>query len=281
MSGPLNRDVTASGIRLRVAENGTGGPIVLLHGMFMDHCTWDGVVRVLAHHHRTVAPDLPGFGESEKPPSSRYPYGVFAFAEAIADLYAGLELGRCPVIGHALGGAVALTLAAQHPELVSRLVLVDALCYPVPQRLRRRMVTSPVLGTLLFKQLMGRTAFRTLVPRTMLSSRPGATGRFDQYYRAFNTPAARGSALATLRSTADTRPLVAQTSKVAAPTLVVWGRRDRLYPAGFGQRLSREIRGAGFALLDAGHAPQEEQPEALATLIGDFLNDDRPAQSPR
>lgn len=278
MSGPLNRDVTASGVRLRVSEHGSGSPLVLLHGMFMDHSTWDGVVRVLSKSYRTVAPDLPGFGDSEKPPNSRYPYGVPAFAEAVADLYAGLELGRCAVVGHALGGAVALTLASQHPELVSRLVLIDALCYPVPQVLRRRMVTSPVLGTLLFKQLMGKTAFRMLVRRSMLSSRSSSKDGFDHYYRVFNTPAARGSALATMRSMLDTRALVAQTSKVSAPTLVVWGRRDRLYPAGFGQRLSREIRGAGFALLDAGHAPQEEQPDALAAVIENFLNDDRPPQ---
>ena len=278
MSGPLNRDVTASGVRLRVSEHGSGSPLVLLHGMFMDHSTWDGVVRVLSKSYRTVAPDLPGFGDSEKPPNSRYPYGVPAFAEAVADLYAGLELGRCAVVGHALGGAVALTLASQHPELVSRLVLIDALCYPVPQVLRRRMVTSPVLGTLLFKQLMGKTAFRMLVRRSMLSSRSSSKDGFDHYYRVFNTPAARGSALATMRSMLDTRALVAQTSKVSAPTLVVWGRRDRLYPAGFGQRLSREIRGAGFALLDAGHAPQEEQPDALAAVIESFLNDDRPPQ---
>jgi pimeloyl-ACP methyl ester carboxylesterase len=246
--------------------------------MFMDHCTWDGVVRVLSKGYRTVAPDLPGFGDSEKPPSRRYPYGVPAFAEAVADLYAGLELGRCPVVGHALGGAVALTLASQHPELVSRLVLIDALCYPVPQRLRRRMATSPIWGTLLFKQLIGKAAFRMLVHRSMLSSRSSGKDGLDHYYRAFNTPAARGSALATLRSTLDTRALVAQTSKVSAPTLVVWGRRDRLYPAGFGQRLSREIRGAGFALLDAGHSPQEEQPDALAAVIETFLNDGRPPQ---
>jgi len=278
MSGPLNRDVTASGVRLRVSEHGSGSPLVLLHGMYMEHSTWDGVVRVLSKSYRTVAPDLPGFGDSEKPPNSRYPYGVPAFAEAVADLYAGLELGRCAVVGHALGGAVALTLASQHPELVSRLVLIDALCYPVPQVLRRRMVTSPVLGTLLFKQLMGKTAFRMLVRRSMLSSRSSSKDGFDHYYRVFNTPAARGSALATMRSMLDTRALVAQTSKVSAPTLVVWGRRDRLYPAGFGQRLSREIRGAGFALLDAGHAPQEEQPDALAAVIENFLNDDRPPQ---
>src|SRR5689334_25405900 len=130
MAARLHRDVTASGVRLRVAEDGSGPPVVLLHGLFVDHSSWDGVIASLCSDFRLIAPDLPGFGESEKPPASRFPYGVDAFSEAICDLYAALEVGRAAVVGHALGGGVALALAARHPELVSRLVLIDALCYP-------------------------------------------------------------------------------------------------------------------------------------------------------
>ena len=277
MPAAFQRDIAASGVRLRVVEHGSGAPVVFLHGVFFDHATWDGVVRILSRRFRTVAPDLPGFGDSEKPNVARYPYGVSAFTEAVADLYAGLELGRSAVVGHALGGAVALTLAARHPELVSRLVLVDALCYPVPGHLRRRALISPLVGDLLFKQLLGRTAFHAVLRRYLVSERASLSEeRLDRYYAAFNTPTARGSALAALRATRDTRAIVAQTSRVQAPTLVVWGRRDRIYPAGFGQRLSREIRGAGFELLDSGHTPQEEQPGALAEVIENFLHDGRP-----
>jgi pimeloyl-ACP methyl ester carboxylesterase len=219
-----------------------------------------------------IAPDLPGFGASEKPPPSRFPYGVDAFAEAIADLYAGLEIGRAAVVGHALGGAVALTLAARHPELVSRLILIDPLCYSAHPRLLRRVASVPFVGGLVFKQLLGRGLFRSHFRKTMLSE--GAAldaARVDGYYSAFNSPAARGSALATLRNTVDTRPIVAQTSRIQTPSLVLWGRSDRLYPASLGQRLAREIRDARFELLDAGHAPQEELPEVLAAHIRRFL----------
>ena len=101
---------------------GNGPPVVLLHGLFVDHRIWDGVTAALAEEFRVVAPDLPGFGESEKPGPSRFDYGVDAFAEAIADLYAGLEIGRAALVGHGLGAAIALTVAARHPELVSHLV---------------------------------------------------------------------------------------------------------------------------------------------------------------
>src|SRR5688572_8418337 len=66
------RDVTASGVRLRVVERGTGPKLVLLHSLFMDHTTWDGVASELAKDFCVITPDLPGYGESEKPPTSRF-----------------------------------------------------------------------------------------------------------------------------------------------------------------------------------------------------------------
>jgi pimeloyl-ACP methyl ester carboxylesterase len=252
--------------------------VILIHGLFVDHSSWNEVVSCLRPEFRLIAPDLPGFGESEKPPANRFPYGVEAFTEAVADLYAGLGLGRSAVVGHALGGAVALTLAARHPELVQRLVLIDALCYDAPLDVKRRVAMMPLVGGLVFKQLWGRATFRAYFREAMFSmpSRlPHA--RIDHYYTLFNSPAARGSALATLRSTADTRAVVAQTTRIQTPTLVIWGRRDRIYPAGLGQRLAREIRGAGFEVIDAGHAVHEECPDRVAGLISQFLRAERPS----
>jgi pimeloyl-ACP methyl ester carboxylesterase len=278
MSDWTQRDVTASGVRLRVVEVGDGPAVLFLHGMFVDHRTWHAVMDALSDGLRLVAPDLPGFGESEKPAASRFSYELDAFADAVAGLYAGLGLGRAAVVGHALGGAVALTLAARHPELVSRLVLVDALCYEQQFDFRSRTALLPLVGSFVLKQLWGRTIFRAFFRSRLLG--PGATlpnGRIDDYYGTFNTPAARGSALAAWRATVDTRAVVAKTLRIQSPTLVVWGRHDRLYPAGYGQRLAHEIRDAGFELLDAGHSPQEECPSTLAATMGPFLRAERPS----
>jgi pimeloyl-ACP methyl ester carboxylesterase len=268
----VERDVTASGVRVRVAEQGSGPHVMLLHGLFADGSTWDRVAGALARDYHVVVPDLPGFGASEKPAPQRFPYGVDAFVESMADLYAGLELGRASVVGHGLGGAIALSLAARHPELVARLVLVDALCGPMRPGLWGRLVQWPLVGGFVLKQLWGRTVFRSFYRDRVLSPHAKLPlERVDAYYESFSTPAARGSALATLRSIDDTRPLAAQTVRVQTPTLVLWGRHDRIVPASIGQRLAREIRGAGFELLDAGHAPHEEQPERVSTIIARFL----------
>lgn len=277
MPGPTHRDVTASGIRLRVVEDGAGVPIVMVHGLFMDHRTWDGVRLELRDQYRIITPDLPGFGQSEKPSPSRFPYGIDAFAGAIADLYAGLELGRAALVGHGLGGAIVLTLAARHPELVSHLVLVSPLVPPERPSLETRLARVPFVGNLVFRQLVGRSLFRAYFRERMLSrGADAASERIDAFYDSFNSPAARGSALATLRSCADSRPALAQTSRIQTPTLVIWGHDDALSPARFGQRLAREIRGAGFEQLDAGHAPQEEQPKDVARLVARFLGTGQP-----
>ena len=270
----VHRDVTASGVRLRVAEAGAGRPVILIHGLFVDHTSWDLVLPQLAEQFRVVAPDLPGFGASEKPPASRFPYGIDAFGEAIADLYAGLELGPAAVVGHALGGAIALTLAAKHPELVSKLVLIDSLCYEGSSGRYGDLALLPFVGSLVLKQLWGRGLFRRHFQETVFG--PSANlpaARVDRYYEAFSSPAARGSALATLRATIDTRGVVAQTTRIQAPTLVLWGRHDRVWPASFGQRLSREIRGSGFELLDSGHSPHEERPAEIVRILLRFLNE--------
>ncbi|MCA9641036.1 MAG: alpha/beta hydrolase, partial [Myxococcales bacterium] len=243
------RDVTAGGARLRVADTGSGSPAVLLHGLFMDHLTWSRVTPELEEDFRVITPDLPGFGESEKPPLSRFSYNFDAFADCVAGLYSGLGVGRAALVGHDLGGSIAIAIAARHPELVSRLVVINPTCFVTSADYSRRLAAWPLLGGLMFKQFLGRTSFRSYFRERLTGGGPIDSERLDHYYDCFNTPAARGSALATLRATEDTRPIIADTARVAVPSLVIWGRHDKLCPSGFGQKLSKTLNGAGFELM--------------------------------
>jgi pimeloyl-ACP methyl ester carboxylesterase len=239
-----------------------------LHDYLSSHAAWDDVIEPLARHFHVIAPDLPGFGESEKPPPSRYAYGFDAFSESVADLIAALRPGRVSLCGHAMGGSVALTLAANHGHLVDKLLLVNPLVYPVRPDAFTRLATVPLLGALAFKQLYGRAIFKSRFARR--STRLPA-GRVDQLFDLFNVPAAREAAYATMLSMLDTRPLMASVPRVTAPSLVAWGRGDRANPVDHGRRLARELRGARFEVFECGHSPAEECPEAFVDAVSMFL----------
>jgi pimeloyl-ACP methyl ester carboxylesterase len=277
----MSRDLLGAGVRIRVTERGhpSNPAILLLHDIFLDLRTWDVVAETLSSEFFVVTPDLPGFGSSEKPAPNRYPYGVDAFTEAIVDLYSGLGLARATVVGHGLGGAIAIALSARHPELVTRLVLLDTVCNEPPLGKLQRLLALPFLGSLILKQLLGFTTYRHFFFEYLVA--PGAridVARVQSFFEPFSAPAARSSMLATLRATIDVRSVAADKARLGTPTLVVWGRSDRLQPAAVGQQIAKSLRGAGFEVLDAGHCPQEECPAQLASVLRRFIRDERPSR---
>lgn len=254
-----------------MTDVGSGPTLLLLHTTLLDRTCWNASIERLSDDFRVVAPDLPGFGESEKPALGRFDYSVGAFAHVVKDLFAGLGLGQANVAGHGLGGAIAMSIASRSPELVSRLALIDALCYPTRADLMRRTALLPMLGGFLFKQMWSKPMFRSYCRDVLTdSAKPMSNSRIEHYYEVFSTPAARNSALATFRATKDTQSVVADVARITMPTLVLWGRHDSVYPAALGQRLSKELRNGGFQLLSSGHTPCEEQPELLAAELKRF-----------
>jgi pimeloyl-ACP methyl ester carboxylesterase len=271
---PIARDVAARGARIRFVEAGNGPPLVLVHDYLASRVAWDDVLPRLAMHFRVIAPDLPGFGESEKPSPSRYRYDFDAFSESLVDLVAAIGLARLSLCGHAMGGSVALTMAANHAHLVEKLVLVNPLVYPARPDALARIASVPVFGPLLFKQLLGRTLFRNrFFAQAPPDANTGPARRVEHLFDLFDAPAAREAAYATMRAMLDTRPLTASIPRVTTPTLVVWGRRNPTSPVSEGRRLSRELGGSRFEVFDCGASPAEECPEAFAKVVTSFLTE--------
>lgn len=276
----LARDVSTRGARIRFVEAGDGPPVVLLHDALAGHETFLRTMEHLASSFRVIAPDLPGFGGSEKPDPQRYAYGYEAFADSVFDLVAALGLGRVHLCGHAMGGGVALALATRRSAIVHRLVLVDALVFPADEHGLDRAGRIPVLGDLLWRQIVGGALFRAYLEGAVYAgtSRPpkDSAPRMDAFFSAFNSPAARQAAHATLVAKADTRSLVARLPRVTAETLVVWGRDDGLAPVEHGRRLARELK-ARLEVLDCGRCPPDEDPEGFASVVRPFLARDATA----
>lgn len=265
------KDVSARGARIRFVEAGAGAPLLLVHDFAATREVWTAALTRFAQSYRVIAFDLPGFGASEKPDPLRYAYGWDAFADSIFDLVAALGLGRVHVCGHGMGGGVALSLAAKHPAVVHKLVLVSPLVYPPEEHALERAGRVPLVGALLWRQVMGQALFRAFVQATVYSGASRVPlGRGEELYEAFNAPAGRQAAHATLVAKSDTRPLVARLPRVNAETLVVWGRNDVVAPVEHGRRLARELRGR-FEVLECGRCPPDEEPDTFATTVTSFL----------
>jgi pimeloyl-ACP methyl ester carboxylesterase len=269
---PTTRDVAARGARIRFVEVGDGPPLVLVHDYLASRVAWDDVLLPLAKRFHVIAPDLPGFGESEKPPPNRYGYDFDSFSESLVDLIAALGLGRVSLCGHAMGGAVALTLAAAHAHVVDKLVLVNPLVYPPRPDSLSRIASVPIIGPLVFKQLYGRALFRNrFLAHARASANGAAAKRIDHLFELFDVPAGREAAYATMRAMLDTRSLTASVPRVTAPTLVAWGRANRASPVEQGRRLARELGGSRFEVFDCGPSPAEECPEDFTSVVTAFL----------
>lgn len=257
------RDVAAKGARIRFAIAGTGTPLLLVHDALQDRSTWDAVVPALSEKLQVIVPDLPGFGDSEKPPLSKYAYTHDAFVESLVDLASSLSLGRMFVCGHGLGAAIAVMLAARHPSLVERVVYVSPTVYEPAPGMVATVATLPVVGSVLVRQVIGKAMFKRHFPWKM------SDDRLSALYESFSEPAARTAAHATLLAMRDPRPVVARLASARAPALVIGGRDDPRYLSQ-GRRLAREI-GGRYEVLECGFAPHEEKPDAFSSVVLSFL----------
>lgn len=280
----VHRDVSASGVRLRATEwrderepEARQIPVIALPGVLSPRESYARLAVRMVPHFRFISVDLPGFGESEKHSPARYAYGVTAFAEAIADLFGGLGLGQAHLLGHGIGGAVALRLSVDHPELVKRLALIAPLSFVDSMDATDRLLLSPVLGGLVFRQMLSRPWFRQYY-RSRIN--PAATlEELNHYYERISAPATRAALLATLRACRDGASVVADSRRVRVPSLLLWGRKDRVLPVNLGRRLSREMPEAGLEILECEHAPHEQLPAETARVLCAFFSGKRPGGS--
>jgi len=267
---PFVRDVSIRGVRVRYLEAGFGPPVILVHGYLASHTAWDSVFAPLTARFRVIAPDLPGFGDSEKPPPGRYGYTALAFAESLVDLIAALDVHRATVIGQRMGATVALTMSVLYPDLVERLVLVSPDLYPRKAAPWQRAAVAPVVGALLFKQVAGLRLFLRYFDPWTAPALPVSARTLD-WLDAFSAPAAREAAYATLVSMPDTRSLLARLARASVPALVCAGGRDDPTRLAHARRLSRELPQGRLELFDTGCAPEEDRPDDFARRVTAFL----------
>jgi pimeloyl-ACP methyl ester carboxylesterase len=264
---------------------GSGPPVVLIHGMLNSSSHWRSVALNLAREHLVVAPDLIGHGDSAAP---RGDYSLGAHAASIRDLLAAIGVERATIVGHSLGGGVAMQFFYQFPQRVERLVLISS------GGLGRNV--SPLLRT---AALPGMSALLSLTihPR-MVAAIWEAGGRLRRRgtslgvslqaiaraLRPLENADARGAFLHTLRSVIDVHgQRVDATDRLylleSIPTLIVWGERDNTIPVEHGRAAHGAIPHSVFRTLPkAAHFPHLEDADGLSALLREFIDATQPGQ---
>ena len=278
-------EVSLHGHRVNFTIAGQGPPVVLIHGVAGRAAQWDQIVELLAENHTVVAPDLLGHGDSAKP---RGDYSLGAHASGIRDLLVGLNLERASVVGHSLGGGIAMQFAYQFPERCERLVLVSSGGLGEDVHPLLRAATLPgsefVLPLLAHPRVLDVVS---IIPRALgqigLRTRPDLT-EMARGYQSLSNAEARSAFIHTLRGVIDPmgqRINASDRLYLASkmPTLIVWGRRDRIIPVEHAQPAHEGMPGSRLELFDeAGHFPQLDDPLRFARTLGDFFLETEPAR---
>lgn len=245
------------GLRTRYEAVGSGSPVVLLHGWGATLDAMRPIVHCLARDHQVLALDLPGFGESARPTDA---WGCHEYARWLAGFMAAAGCARAAVLGHSFGGRVAICLAAERPERVDRLVLVDSAGVP-PTRNRRHHLRVSVFRTLRRMVQAAPLPWRERLQERLL----GRFGSSD--YRS----AGPMRAIMVRVVNEDLRPLLAS---IQAPALLVWGENDRDVPVSDGRVMAAGIRDSRLEVLSgAGHFAYMDCLPQFCRLVGDFLKD--------
>ena len=264
---------------------GEGPPVVLVHGMLNSSSHWQEVALDLAAEHTVIAPDLIGHGDSAAP---RGDYSLGAHAASIRDVLSALGIERATIVGHSLGGGVAMQFFYQFPARVQRLVLVSSggLGHEVSPMLRTAALPgmSAALSLATHPRLLG-AIWGVGARMRGAGVRQGAyVQAVARALRPLERPQAREAFLQTLRAVIDVRgQRVSATDRLylleSMPTMIVWGERDNTIPIEHGRSAHEAIPGSRFRTLPrAAHFPHLEEPQALAAVLREFLEETEPCE---
>ena len=282
----VNDSRVVHGHRISFVRAGSGPALLLLHGIGNNCQTWAAVIDRLAETHTVIAPDLLGHGDSDKP---RGDYSVAAYANGVRDLMSVLDIERATVVGHSLGGGIALQFAYQFPERCERLVLVSS------GGLGPELSAGLRAATLPGAELVLTRADRRLRPAAPRVPGPRPVGQAHRAAAGCATsprPATRSSPSRTSRrggrSSAPCAGVVDARGQAvsaldrlylahAVPMLVIWGSRDPIVPALHAEtvRATGARTPASRSSDGAGHWAHLDDPDRFCDVLLDFLGEHR------
>jgi pimeloyl-ACP methyl ester carboxylesterase len=264
---PLEKQVTVFGAKINYVEAGDPSKpaVLLLHGMGASAgVAWPMTVPALAANHRVIAPDMIGFGKSDKPFIN---YRVAFYADFIDRFLTEVKADKVSIVGNSLGGWIAVLYAAKYPTKVNKLVLVGSAGYgPPPGFDYGKLAVQMNPST--------RDAVRESLKLMFYNSAPFSSDAAVDGFISARTATNDGYTIQTLiRNLQHADDYFDDEVKaLKTPTLIVWGKQDGIVPVVIGEMLKRDIAGSELFIIDkAGHLPQLEQPAEFSKKVSEFL----------
>jgi pimeloyl-ACP methyl ester carboxylesterase len=262
------------GMQIHLEHEGSGVPIILIHGYTSTLYTWRFNIHELAANGFSVwSLDLPGFGYSDKPKD--FGYTLADYADFMADFMDAEGIKKAVLVGNSMGGNIAIETYLKHPDRVEKLVLVDSGGYPEEEGgfFLFNLMQYPVAGDILMS-----FNYRWVVKQSILSgiyydNNFVTDDVIDSYYNVYKTENGKKGPLWVGRAIDWSHDLGADKIKtIAVPTLVIWGKEDTLIPVTDADLFGRDIKDSRVIVLgEAGHLPHEEKAEIVNGLISDFI----------
>ena len=260
--------VNVDGLQIRYLESGKENKnhLLFIHGLGSAADRWMKIPEELSSDFHSIAIDLPGFGESEKP--KQMDYTINQFGTIIASFLQKISIhDQTSLIGHSLGGYIALEMIIQNPNLIKQLVLIDS-----SGMLEK---PTPVLDEY-FDAAMNPTKenVRRVFEKMVADPNRIPDQLVDGFIRRINMPNAKQAFASTLENSATTQIGLDVLRKIInIPTLILWGVHDKVIPIEHSKLFKEGIKDSRLEIIDdAGHAPFAEKPDIVCKLLQNFLS---------
>ncbi len=257
--------VEVDGAELHYRQMGGGAEVLLLiHGFMGSSYDFHQIMPLLAEQYTVYAVDQIGFGLSDK--STDLDFGKENSARLIAGMMDHLGIEQYHVLGHSMGGEVAMHIALNRPDAVQQLILLNSAGLADPQQGRRSRIPAFFIEHVFKNYTLQRIVFN----RTVYDSAIASRDHFDRFY--FFNKQIPARTLVKITQDNDSGMLAEQISDISQPTLVIWGRQDEIIPLEQGIRLNSKLQNSQMVVLEnCGHLPYLEMPQELFLHVIMFL----------
>lgn len=258
--------------RINYLDSGSGPALIFIHGFGASNYCWRKNLGPISEFYRTVAPDLLGFGYSDKPADADY--SVDSYADFIIQLLDKLQIKEAVLVGHSLGGGIVMLASLKYPSRVKGLILIDAEAYAISKPLMLRVAKLPLLKSTIHK-LIGRWVTRISLKRSFHDQHLITEDIVDNYYAPFLTRNGKLAPIKVLQAMdfESLGKVSRQYPKIKQKTLILWGKEDKISKIHLAYRLKKDLTNSTLKIFpNSGHLVQEEKPRELNRAIITYLN---------